>query len=369
MDIRLIIISIISFLIIIFSEYTIYYSLHYAQIIKSTSLEISLMIIGLIMPILFIVSTLVGYKNYYEINSWVNTISSLWLGIIFYVFLASLIIFTLLKINKYLNFNLPIRTISGILLLIVITIFFYGIYNANNIRISRIDIKSEKLRNNWSGKKILVISDIHLGNINKKRFLNKVVDKINKEKPDIIFNIGDLIDGPTVPYKDFLNPLSKLKPELGNYYVEGNHEKYNWEYEKFLSNIPSNVIDLTNKKIIVENTQIIGIDDFDNSSSVDIGSYLSYLNYNPSTPSIILIHKPTKINNLAEYGVSLVLSGHTHNGQMFPFNLLIKKIYGNYAHGLSYTKNTASLTTSGVGTAMIPMRVLSNPEIVVINIK
>lgn len=369
MNIRLIIISAVLFLIIIVSEYIAYASLHYAQIIKSAGLEISLMVLGVFLPVVFIISMLYGYKHYSLLNSWLNEISSIWIGIVIYILIASLIIFLLIMSNIYLGTNIPLKLVSLILMFVVLLLVGYGIWNASNPRIVQMDITSENLSNNWKGKKIVIISDIHLGMQKRVNYLKKIIAKINTENPDVVFILGDLIDGPAFPYKEWLGEFDNLKPQIGNIYIEGNHEKYSQEYEEFKSNIPESITNLTDKKIIINNTQIIGLDYIQDESVNETKSRLENLQYDKDQPSIVLLHDPKNIKALSEKGVSLVLSGHTHGGQFFPFTMLIKLIYRNYSHGIVYTDKTASVTSYGVGTAVIPMRIETVPEIIVLNIK
>lgn len=369
MNIRFIIISIILFLVVLVSEYTTYTSLHTAGIIKSTRIEIILISFGVIFPLIFIISMLYSYKHYSIFNSWLNTISSIWLGIISYIFIASLIIFMLIMLNYYFDLKIPIKIISNILIVIALASITYGIINSGNLRIVRWNVTSEKLSKDWSDKKIVIISDLHLGSVRRERFFKKIVDKVEKENPDIVFIVGDLIDGSSFPYEKWLSEINSLSPQLGIQYVEGNHEKYSQEYEIFKSGIPQSLNNLTDKKVIINNTQIIGLDYKTNESGDEINKELESLNYDKNKSSIILMHDPKNVASLSNEGVSLVLSGHTHGGQFFPWTILINRLYKKYTHGVLYTGNTASVTSAGVGTAVIPIRIGTVPEIIVLTIK
>lgn len=369
MNERFVIISIILFIVILVSEYVAYASFHQAGIIKSAQLELFLMLIGVILPIIFIGSMIYGYKHYSAINSWLNTFSSIWLGIVFYIFLASLLAFIFIMLNNYLNLHLQIKLISNILVLVVLLLMAYGIINASSPKIINWEIKSEKLSKDWADKKIILISDIHLGFMRNDVFLRKIIKKIEKEKPDVVFIAGDLINGESFPYKKWLEEFSVLKPQFGILYVEGNHEKFSQEYDKFKSEIPDYIENLTDKKIIINNTQIIGLDYSENQTKEQIKTSLNTLSYEKEEPSIILMHDPKDTKYLAESGVSLALSGHTHGGQFFPFTIVVNDIYQKYVHGISYTSDTASVTSSGVGTSIIPIRIGTTPEIIVLNIK
>ncbi len=366
---RFVTISIILSLIILVSEYIVYASLHDARIIKSQQLETILMVLGFVFPIIFIFSIRYSYRHYSLINSWLNVISSIWILIVSYLFIVYVFITILIFSNSFFNLKLNIEIIYNTFFIGVLITTLYGILNSRNIKIVRVEIDSDKLRKHWSDKKIIIISDTHIGNINRVRFMKKIVKIMKSENPDIVFNVGDLIDGAAFPYKECFEPLSFLDPGLGSYYVEGNHETYSKDYKKFRLEFPKNLVDLTGKKIIMNGTQIIGLGYKERESSNEIISRLKSLEYNSEMPSIILVHDPKNIEAISSLGATLVLSGHTHNGQFFPFTIIIKRLYKKYSHGVAYTNNTASITSCGVGTSVVPMRIGTTPEIIVLKIK
>ena len=123
------------------------------------------------------------------------------------------------------------------------------------------------------------------------------------------------------------------------------------------------------QKIIINNTQIIGLGHIERESAKSVKNRLKLLGHNPEEPSIILIHDPRNVRALSESGASLVLSGHTHGGQFFPFTTIIDSLYKEYSYGVAYTNDTVSITSSGVGTSIIPTRIGTRSEIVVITIE
>ncbi len=358
------------FLIIIFTgEYFVYLSFHNIGLFKNSYIRNATINLGIILPIIFIGATLYGAKHFSLLNSYLYTISSIWLGLLTYIVITTFFVSILILINNYFGFNIPIKIIYLVLIILSIITIIYGIYNSNNPKVVNYVVSSPKLSPFWKDKKIIFTSDTHLGLIRREKFLKRIVDTINKENPDIIFNLGDLIDGPSFPYQKEFTPMDDLKSKIGNFYVEGNHERYSQEYEKFKENFPKNLSDITNKKVIVNNTQIIGIPYGALKSNDDINNELKLLGYDEKMPSIILMHDPMDTSKLVENNVSLVLSGHTHRGQFFPFTLLVKQIAGKYFYGVTNTKDTISIISSGVGTAMIPIRIGTNPEVVVVTIK
>ena len=369
---RYIFIFIILSAVIALSEYVIFASFKSAGILKYLYVEKILLVLAIILPLAFIFSMIYGSKHFTLLNSWLYTAGAIWFSILVYMFFAGVVIALLIFFNSYFDFNLPIQSISLLLIACALATTIYGIYNANHPQIVRYEVTSPTLTPLWQGKKIVIISDVHLGDIHREKFMQKIVNIINQENPDIVFNLGDLIDGTSFPYEKGFAPLSKLNPPLGNFYVEGNHERYSGEYDLFKSYFPKNLNDITGKKIIINNTQIIGLPFITvggEELSAEIQNELSLVGYDKTIPSIILMHDPKNTPILADNNASLVLSGHTHAGQFFPFTLFIEKMYGKYTHGAIYTRDTASITSAGVGTAITPMRVGTIPEIIVLTIK
>lgn len=369
MNTRFIAVSIVLFLIVIVSEYITYASLNTAGILKSQRIGIILMSLGIIFPLVFIFSMMYSYKHYSIFNSLINTISAIWLGIVFFLLIASLIVFVLIMLNYYFNFQIPVRVISSILIVIMVFLITYGVINSNNPKIVNWNITSEKLSKDWSGKKIIMISDVHLGSVRNEKFLKKIITKIKAEKPDVVFLLGDLIDGSSFPYEKWFTEFSTLKPQFGILYVEGNHEKYSQEYDTFKAALPQSLNNLTDKRVIINNTQIVGLNYSESRYDGDINKELEILGYDKNQSSIVLMHDPKNVKDLSVEGATLVLSGHTHGGQLFPFTFLVKTLYKKYTHGVSYTGSTASVTSSGVGTSLLPLRIGTTPEIIVLTIK
>lgn len=366
-DIRLGIIVFVVFLIIISTEYLAYASFHTAGIIKSEGLEIMLMVIGIVIPLIFLISMMYGYKHYSTLNAFINTISSLWLSFVFFVFLSSLIVFLMIMLNHYFNIGIPIKIISNILILSSIVLTFYGVWNSSHIEKMTYDIKASNLGSEWHGKKIILLSDLHIGNLRGENFIKRIVTMTNAENPDFVFIAGDLIEGSSFPYKEWLRDLEGIDGDTKIFYVEGNHEGYNLEYNLFKEGIPQNIENITDKKLILGETQLIGLHHEETENPQATLSRLKSLDYDKNKPSIVLIHNPKNAIALSQENVSLILSGHTHNGQFLPFTWLIKFLYKDLAYSITKKENSTTIVSSGVGTSMIPLRLGTKSEIVIIN--
>ncbi len=159
-----------------------------------------------------------------------------------------------------------------------------------------------------------------------------------------------------------------MKSTYGTYFTPGNHEKFNREPNIWEPILKSHVTVLADEKTEINGTQIIGLD-FKNEKMDETKIRMEKIGYEKNKPSIVLLHDPKNTPVLAQMGTSLILSGHTHLGQFWPLNLLVKAMYKKFAYGMVKTGGTISITSSGIGTAMSPIRLLTKSEIVVIKIK
>jgi predicted MPP superfamily phosphohydrolase len=285
-----------------------------------------------------------------------------------YFFFASVILAIIIFLNSHFGFSIPLNLIGKLLFAFVLTLVGYGIINASSPRIVNLNIESSALSPQWKGKKIVLFSDVHLGMIRGKTFMKRIVNIVNAQNPDLVLIAGDIIDGPVFDYEKGLSPLAELKSTFGVFYTPGNHEGYNIEQDKFYSVIKKLTTSVIDEKFIVNGTQIIGMNYKPRENDQQILNVLEKINFDKDLPSIAMLHEPTEARFMQEQGVNLVLSGHTHYGQFFPINLIVHAMYHEYAYGVNTTQNSTAITTCGVGTAMTPIRIGTNSEIVVINI-
>lgn len=296
------------------------------------------------------------------------TAGVVWLGFVLYAFMATLVVVALFLLQSFLLVHVSLVVVAKGIYIFSILCVVYSIVHAHRPRIVSISITNEKLYHYWKNKTIVLVSDLHIGPVRREKFLARVVKKINMQHPDIVFIAGDIIDGPVFPYEKILAPIQDIQTSLGVYYTPGNHEGYNSEPEKFYPSIKGLTTTLIDKHLMCNSTQIIGLD-FCEESTESARTHLHNTGFDSTIPSIALLHDPKHASTLMKQGVSLVLSGHTHHGQFFPMNLMVRAFYKKFAYGLNYENGNASMTSCGVGTAMMPMRLGTTPEIVVITIR
>ena len=210
--------------------------------------------------------------------------------------------------------------------------------------------------------RIVQISDVHIGS-RQGGYLERIVHRINRLAPDVVVITGDLVDSAAVG-RDALQCLRQLRART--LFSIGNHERYA-DLDKVLSMLADfGVETLRQRQVVAGELQIIGIDDADERAQV--ADKLPSIPRQNGRYTVLLYHRPLGWEAAIEHGVDLMLCGHTHNGQIFPFNLLVKRHF-NRIRGL-YRKGDCRLYVSpGTGTWGPLMRLGSLNEITCIDLK
>jgi len=240
----------------------------------------------------------------------------------------------------------------------------YGVWNARHPRVVNVSVKVRDLPPAWQGKKIVQISDTHLGRVWSAASLQRVVERINAEKPSAVFIAGDVLDGRDERFGEDLRPLDNITAPRGVYLVPGNHDRALLSLNKTKARV------LNDEMVVVDGLQIIGKSYVRRRRSKSVGEMIAGLSeFDPTRPSIFIYHAPIQLEQAKAAGIDLQLSGHTHGGQIFPIQIVARLIYGKYYHGLNVDGDYSIYTTSGVGTWGPTMRTGSHPEIVVIRLE
>jgi predicted MPP superfamily phosphohydrolase len=285
--------------------------------------------------------------------------SSYWMGLLFFLFLASIIYGLTIAFS-------PIW-FGKLLILCAVGISIYGVYHANDIQITRYEVMLSNLPEVWKGKKAVLVSDLHLGQVRGKSFSAKVAGVINNEQPDIVFVAGDLYDGVKVEEKEIIAPLSTIKASWGIYYAPGNHEEMRGPTDAYFAALEAIGINvLRDEKQNVEGVDIIGADYQTTEDAAAFKTVLEKVGVEKERPSILIKHVPLHLEVPEQAGISLALSGHTHHAQIWPLSYLTRKIYKGYDYGVKAYGEMMQITTSGVGTWGPAYRVGTKSEIVVI---
>lgn len=250
----------------------------------------------------------------------------------------------------------------------------YSLFSAlRPVRVKPVSVSLAGLDPDLDGFKIVQMSDIHVGPTIGKGFIEHLVERTNALNPDLIAITGDLVDGSVAELGDLVRPLAGLQARHGVFFCTGNHEFYSGadEWVAFLSGLGIQV--LRNESIALEHEgqslTICGVEDWHAGSfgqGPDLDAALS--DHDGTSPVVLLAHQPAQIDEAAAKGVALQLSGHTHGGQIFPFNFLVR-LQQPYVAGLHDHGGTKLYVSCGTGYWGPPMRLAVPAEITEIELR
>ena len=294
------------------------------------------------------------------------TTAASWLGILYLFILASMLCWIFYGLAKLIHFPLDQKILIEILIGIALAASLYGFINAGTIRMTRISVEIPHLPDQWKGKTAVWVSDTHLGQVRGYGFAQHLAVKIESLHPDIVFMGGDLYDGLAVDLDRVIEPFSRISVPYSIYFITGNHEEFydNTPYLQAVRRAGIHV--LYNEKVELDGLQIIGVDYRDSRREEQFRAILQKIGIDPQKPSILLKHAPLQLQVAREQRISLQLSGHTHQGQVFLFRFITSMVYQGYDYGLKWFGDLLVYTSSGAGTWGPPMRLDTKPEIVVI---
>ena len=255
------------------------------------------------------------------------------------------------------------------LLFFLILILIYSFYiEPYNLIIKEYKIENNTLPDSFDGLKIIHFSDVHYGRTVDNKYLEKIVNLINKQKPDLVFFTGDFIDKDIVLKEDDITKvnsiLNNIESSIGNYAITGNHDiKHLDEYKKILDG-NFTLIDNEEKLIYYKDAtpiSLVGIKD-----TLESTPDYNILNKEHNYFRIVLVHEPDAYDNIKNNNINLMLSGHSHNGQVrIPFIGAIYTPVGSKKYYENYYKlnNTELYISNGIGTSGINIRFMSQPSI------
>lgn len=328
----------------------------------------------------FIIGQILERGNPTTVGRMVSFVGSIWVAWFLYLLLLTLLTSFITWVLYVTNISLqdvfqgvPNRlvlfwSIVGLSLGIVI----YGFINAGSPVVRQIDLKIEKKLPHPI--KIALVSDLHLGNNISKYHMQKMVNLINQNHPDILLIAGDLVDhNPKFAIKDKVGEqFLQLNAPMGIYAVTGNHEyignaemsinylsKYGIQYVRDTVYNVQNILQIVGR----EDRQMQLVTSKKRKSIQDLMTAVQH-----DLPTILMDHQPVEYDKLANTAVDLMVSGHTHKGQLFPLNFITKRVFENH-YGLIRKHKTWFYTTNGFGTWGPPVRVGNTPEVVVFTLK
>ena len=246
-----------------------------------------------------------------------------------------------------------------------------GAVNAGRLRTTELNLRIAKTAGTREGLTIVLASDFHLGSVVGKSRLAKAVTKINALGPDIVFLAGDIVDESVSEREEaeYGQIMTGLRAPLGIYAVPGNHETFAG-LEKALACLRScGIVVLEDEAVMIADSFVV-VGRRDRTSlkpggetRLAIRAILAKHGFDSRLPVILLDHQPMNLDEAGEAGVDLQLSGHTHDGQIFPVGLINRWVF-ELNWGYLRKGDTHYYVTSGVGTWGPPVRTGSSAEVV-----
>jgi len=356
--------------ILFLSHFLIYFSLVHFFDITGSARKGALALILTFLPMSFIASSILARRVVNPVSTVFYFASGLWLGVGLTLMTFFVVAWAAWGAAKLFTHSPGPAVFGGAAVVVAALYAGYGVWNAYHPRTKDLVVNIKNLPPEWRGKKVVQLSDVHLGRVLGAEFLTGLVEKINAENPSMVFITGDLFDGFDAGLERLVAPLRNLRAPGGIYFVTGNHETYlgtERAYEA-LKNTPARI--LRDEMVVIDGVQIIGISYPERGHPKDLAAVIKGLTgFDPRLPSILLYHSPTHIEQVKAAGINLQLSGHAHQGQLFPIQFISRLVYGKYFHGLHAEGDYTLYTSSGAGTWGPTMRTGNQPEIAVIRLE
>ncbi|MFG2056277.1 metallophosphoesterase [Micromonospora sp. NPDC048930] len=252
----------------------------------------------------------------------------------------------------------------------------YGVRTAlGPPQLDRVRIPLAKLPRSMDGLRIATVSDIHLGPLTGRAHTERIVALINRLDADLVAIVGDLVDGSVAELGDEAAPLRDLRSRYGSFFVTGNHEYYSGveEWVREVDRLGVRVLQNERQEIHARGgvLDLAGVNDV-TAAGTGLAAPPDYAaalaDRDPSRPVVLLAHQPVAAHEAAKFGVDLQLSGHTHGGQMAPFNLLVP-LQQPVVSGLGEVDGTKVYVTNGAGFWGPPVRVGAPPQVTLVELR
>ncbi|MGW0435275.1 metallophosphoesterase [Micromonospora sp. NPDC003197] len=242
-------------------------------------------------------------------------------------------------------------------------------------QVDRVQIPLAKLPRSMDGLRIATVSDIHIGPLAGRAHTERIVSVINRLDADIVAVVGDLVDGTVAELGGAAAPLRDLRAKHGSYFVTGNHEYYSgveeWVVE--VDRLGLRVLQNERQEIQARGgvLDLAGVNDpagegLGFAAGPDFAAALG--DRDTIRPVVLLAHQPIQVHEAAKHGVDLQLSGHTHGGQMMPFNLLVG-LQQPVTAGHATIDGTQVYVTNGAGFWGPPVRVGAPPQVTLVELR
>ena len=313
------------------------------------------------------------------LSEWIFRIGSFWLPVMLYLIMV-LVLIDLVRLFDHFFHFLPdvtesIKFSAGLIVVSLVTlVVFAGHINALSVNVKHIPLTINKKVEGKGDVRILMASDIHLGALIGERSEKKLLDIINEQQPDLVLLCGDLIDSDIAPVlrKNLGKHIQEIETPMGVYAITGNHE-YIGGINQALSYLERIKIKVLIDTVVTlpNGLQLVGRNDraaygFGGKGQVPLKELMRNIDH--SKPVVVMNHQPYNLDEAVDAGADLHLSGHTHHGQLWPFNYITKAIF-ELSWGYLKKAESHFYVSSGFGTWGPTVRLGNRPEVVVFDLK
>lgn len=314
-------------------------------------------------------------RYYMELNNWLYFLVSLPMGVLFLLFCTAIIY----DISRVSLDKMPLsasrrdfvkKSLDLSSFVLATGLSARAMYEARFVKHEKIDIKITNLQQKY---KIVQISDIHIGGLIDASFIEKIIKRVNAMNPDLVVITGDLVDIALDKAEDALEAFRVLESKYGTYFIVGNHEYFH-NIGKIIDKVKSlGIRVLENENLYIgqegKGFNLAGVYDMFGYriQAYEPDIYKALKGRDTHSPTILLAHQPKFVEEVGS-GVDLMLSGHTHGGQLYPFGLLVR-LQQPYLKGLHQHNDALQVyVNKGTGFWGPPMRLGASSEITEINL-
>ncbi|MEU5844404.1 metallophosphoesterase [Rhodococcus sp. NPDC047139] len=265
-----------------------------------------------------------------------------------------------------------LRIATAVLVVAAVAAVGYGTVEADRPQIVTVPVALQDLPDGFEGARVALITDLHVGPARGADFVQRVVDLVAEQQPDLVVLGGDLADGTVDLVGADLEPLRQLQAPLGVYGVSGNHEYYSDDAESWLDHWETlGVRALRNEHVLLERDgdvlALAGVHDYTATEPHQPDMPAALDGIPAGTPVVLAAHQPRHLDEARELGVDLQLSGHTHGGQMWPLRPFVA-LANPTVTGLERFDDTQIYTSQGTGAWGPPVRVGTPPEVSILEL-
>lgn len=315
---------------------------------------------------------------------WISAAGLTWLATVFYLLLTLIVlgvVWIVLRIVRALRPGFDgapiLRAIALLGIVGAVGATGYGLVEAASPRVTHTSIRLATMPEAFGTLKVALVTDIHAGPVRTRAFVQRVVDQVNEQNPDVVILGGDLIDGTVALIGDDLAPLKDLRAPLGVFAVTGNHEYYAGDAVNWVQRWRDvGVRPLTNESVRLYRTRVdlvgsgvtvVGVNDRKGTPPLAVDYDAAFAGVAPAEFTLAVAHEPLQGREFAKRGADLQVAGHTHGGQLWPFRYFVR-LQQPALQGLEQVGGMPVYTSRGAGAWGPPVRVAAPPEIAILEI-